>query len=553
MRIVSMKPNRSAVLPALLAAALVAAGAGGYLSLRDDDENPNEARDRLVRACDVPLEILERVKRGYVPGRSGDVLTIERYPNLYANRHSTPFPYTQNVPLVLYGPGYIKPGFISDRDVTVADIAPTYAELLGFDEFPRREGRSLDDALLSQSERNGVPKLMFTLVWDGGGDDLLERWPRAWPELKALQARGATYSNATVGSSPSITPAVHATIGTGAFPQTHGLPDIRMRVKGKMVDAYQGISPRFLWPKTLAELWDEANENAALVGLLARDAWHLGMIGHGAFLREGDRDIAVLDALGRIAFHTNERFYTLPDYVDLDGLEEAVAGLDQRDGAADERWLGNPLVLADGKIRYTPAWPVLQTQRILEILGNEGFGRDDVADLFFTNYKTTDLAGHEWNLVEPEVRDALKSQDAEIPVLIDALDRMVGKRNYVLALTADHGITPYPEVLEGWPIDVRELTADLERKLDRKTPHRDLVLANRGYQVTLVKAEMRKNRVTAADVARWIRGYRLGDNVPTGKRIPESFVGREDERLYLTALTPAEVTDALACARSRAR
>ncbi len=536
----------------VLAAALVVAGTGGYLWLRDDGSSSDGERTLAVRACEVPLPILERVKRGYVAGRSGDVLTIERYPNLYENRHSTPFPYTQNVPLVLYGPGYIRRGFTSDRDVTVADIAPTFAELLGFDDFPRREGRPLEDALLRESQRNGVPKLIFTVVWDGGGDDLLGEWPTAWPELKSLQAEGASYSEATVGSSPSITPAVHATIGTGAFPQTHGLPDIKMRVNGKMVDAYAGTSPKFLWPKTLADLWDAANGNAPLVGMLARDAWHLGMIGHGAFLPEGDRDIAVLDALGSIAFHTNKRYYSLPGYVDLGGLEEAVAQLDQRDGAADARWLGNPLILADGKIRYTPAWPVLQTQKIVEIIGNEGFGLDDVPDLFFTNYKTTDLAGHEWNLVEPELRDALRAQDAEIPVLIDALDRMVGKRNYVLALTADHGITPYPEVLGGWPINVRELTRDLERELDRATPRRSLVQANRGYQITLDKRELRKNGVTARDVAEWVRAYRLGANVPRGEEVTESFVGREDERLYLTALTPHEVEDALVCARSRA-
>jgi predicted AlkP superfamily pyrophosphatase or phosphodiesterase len=548
----TVKRNRSPAVLAVLVAALIVAGTSGYLFLRDDVGSSESERTLAVRACEVPVPILERVKRGYVPGRSGDVLTIERYPNLYGNRHSTPFPYTQNVPLVLYGPGFIRRGFTSDRNVTLADIAPTYAELLGFEDFPRREGRPLDDALLPVSQRNGVPKLIFTLVWDGGGDDLLDQWPKAWPELKSLRAEGASYSKATVGSSPSITPAIHATIGTGAFPQTHGLPDIRMRVKGEIVDAYDGTSPKFLWPKTLADLWDAANDNAPLVGMLARDSWHLGMIGHGAFLPEGDRDIAVLDALGRIAFHTNERYYTMPDYVDLGGLEEAVAQLDQRDGAADARWLGNPLIPEDGKIRYTPAWPVLQTQKVVEIIRNEGFGRDDVPDLFFTNYKTTDLAGHEWNLVEPEVRDALRGQDAEIPVLIDALDRMVGKRNYVLALTADHGITPYPEVLGGWPINTREMTTDLERELDRATPRRSLVLANRGYQIMLDRREMRRNGVTARDVAQWVRAYRLGENVPRDEDVTGSFVGREDERLYLTALTPNEVEDALACARSRA-
>jgi hypothetical protein len=68
----------------------------------------------------------------------------------------------------------------------------------------------------------------------------------------------------------------------------------------------------------------------------------------------------------------------------------------------------------------------------------------------------------------------------------------------------------------------------------------------------LDKREMRRNGVTARDVAQWVRAYRLGDNVPRGEEVAQSFIGHEDERLYLTALTPHEVEDALACARSRA-
>lgn len=526
--------------------------AGGYLLFGRNHPDGNLERTRAVTACEVPVEILRRVKRGYVPGRSGDVLTIERFPNLYGNRHSTPFPYTQEVPLVLYGPGFIKEGFVSKRDVTVADIAPTFAELLRFDDFPKREGRPLDDALLPEAERNGTPKLIFTLVWDGGGDDALEQWPNAWPELERLQGDGARYTNATVGSSPSNTPPIHATIGTGAFPQTHGIPDTRIRVQGRVIDSWERASPRYLRSKTIADLWDAANGNRPLIGILARDAWHLGMIGHGDYLTEGDRDIAVLDNLGDVVFRESVGFYEVPPYIDLDGLKEAIAEVDKRDGQADQRWLGNALVPIDGRIRYTPAWSILQTQKIVEILENEEFGVDDVPDLFYTNYKSTDLAGHEWNMVEPEVRDVLKEQDAQIPLIIDALDRLVGRRNYVLALTADHGMTPYPEELGGWPINVREVIADIHRAFDKATPQRDLVLSNRGYQIMLDHKEMKRNGVTASEIARWIRAYRLGDNVPRGEQIDEGFEGHESERLYTTALTPRALRNALACARERA-
>src|SRR3712207_7781090 len=96
---------------------------------------------------------------------SGEVLAIERLPHQWGSRHSTPYPYTQDVPLVLYGPGLIEPGEYDATDVTVADLAPTFAALLDYDDFPDRDGRSLDEALAPAASRD-VPRLIFTMVWE---------------------------------------------------------------------------------------------------------------------------------------------------------------------------------------------------------------------------------------------------------------------------------------------------------------------------------------------------------------------------------------------------
>ncbi|HEX2051520.1 MAG TPA: alkaline phosphatase family protein [Actinomycetota bacterium] len=533
---------------AAVAVALAVGAAAVALTRATEDERA--ARDDgapAVRPCDVDRRLLERVARGYVPHRSGDVVTIERLPHGYGTRHSTPYPYTQEVPLLLYGPGYVRAGVAPRRPVTVADLAPTYAELLGFDAFPRRDGRVLRDALVPAAERPVPPAVIVTVVWDGGGDNVLRQWPGAWPRLRALARRAAWYRNATVGSSPSITPSVHATIGTGAFPSGHGIPDIKMRVGARIVDAWEGESPRNLRMRTLADLFDAAHGNEPLVGLVARDFWHAGMIGHGSFLPEGDRDVAVLDDLDAVEFHTNERFYELPPYLlGVDGLDALVDELDQRDGRADGRWLGNPLVF-DGRIRQTPAWSVLQTRKIVQLLRTEGFGADDVPDLFFTNYKSVDLAGHYWDLYAPEVRDDLAEQDRQLALLVDTLDRVVGRGRYVLALTADHGLAPHPGSRDGWSIDAAEMKADVERALAPRS-RRPLVVSHRGYQLYLDHGVMRAEGVSADDVAAFVRDYRLGDNVSDANRsrLPK-FDDRRRERLYLTALTPEELFDALDC------
>lgn len=546
------KRRRSRALPVALVLLLGVAGGGGYLLLRSSADDEPSPKERLVSACDIDVAILERMWNGYVPNRSGDMISVEHMPNQYSTRHSSPWPYHQNVPLVLYGPGFIRSGRAVDRSVTLADLAPTYAKLLGFDEFPQRDGRVLQEALKPERKRNGVPKLIFTLVWDGGGDNVLERWPDDWPELAAFRGRGTEYTEATVGSTPSITPAIHATIGTGSFPHTHGITDTRMRVKGKMIDPWEHTSPERLRSKTLGDLWDAANGNLPLVGMMARDAWHLGMLGHGAYLPEGDLDHAVMDELGGVEFRTNEDYYSLPEYLlGLEGLDDAIAEVDQRDGESDAQWLGNPLDASEGQIRFTPAWSIFQTEKMVELLDNEGYGTDDVPDLFYANYKAIDLAGHFWNMVDPEVQENLRETDAQLPLIVEALDRLVGPDSYVLALTADHGMTPTAEVSGGWDIETRDMSADIEKRFDHVTPDEPLIQSNRGYQIMLDRKEMERNDVTAAEVAEFVRDYRIRDNVTDTNEVGPSFEGRENERLFLTALTPDALKDALKCARGR--
>jgi Type I phosphodiesterase / nucleotide pyrophosphatase len=281
--------------------------------------------------------------------------------------------------------------------------------------------------------------------------------------------------------------------------------------------------------------------------------WHLGMIGHGSYLPGGDKDIAVLDDFGGVNFRTNPHYYTLPGYLDnTAGLTQAVSEVDRRDGKADNRWLGNPIFDYDPRVRYTPAWSIYQSERIVELLRRERFGHDSMPDLFFTNYKTTDLAGHQWWINSPEERDDLAEQDRQVPLLIRALNHLVGRRNYVLAITADHGLQPPPSQSHGWSIDVDDMTKDIERHFDTVSDGASLVRGNRGYQIFLNHREMRENHVGASDVAAFVRNYRIEDNIAPSGEVPPLFADRVKERLYLTALTPRGLRAALKCARRKA-
>ncbi|HXF72431.1 MAG TPA: alkaline phosphatase family protein, partial [Actinomycetota bacterium] len=303
------------------------------------------------RVCAVDRELLVRIARGTRPDRSGEIQLLPREPSFVSGglSHAGPWDYVQRVPMLWYGPGFIRPG-VYRRPVTLADVAPTQAALLRFP-FHAPDGRPLDEALLPGRV---VPRLLVTLVWDAAGRDVLEAWPRAWPFLRSLARRGAWFERATAGASPANTPPSHATIGTGALPATNGVMDEYLRM-GRAVFKPYDMGPGVLIRPTLADLYDRARGNRPLVGTVATLDPHLGMMSHGSLWGGGDRDLAVTRQLegsgkgGAEGFTWNltaamAPFYRFPPYVNrVGGFEEDVRRLDQADGALDGRWRDNDI------------------------------------------------------------------------------------------------------------------------------------------------------------------------------------------------------------------
>jgi len=285
------------------------------------------------QACGLDPDWLLRTQRGYFEERSGQIALLPRTPAYMASggggwSHSGPWPYLQDVPLVFYGPGVIDEGITSDRPVTTADIAPTIAGLLK-GRLGETDGEALPEVIGSeaQSIERPAPKLVLTIVWDGGGWNTLDLWDESWPNLERIMNEGVSFTEATVGSNPSVTPAVHSTIGTGLFPDTHGITGVPVRdEQGEVVDSFlKGESSRFLQAPALAELWDERNGGRAEIGMFGYEPWHLGMIGQGAERAGGDKDDALWLDTEANEWITNDEHYTLPSSVPAtEGLEQHV-------------------------------------------------------------------------------------------------------------------------------------------------------------------------------------------------------------------------------------
>lgn len=529
--------------------------------------SPKEGTDRtftprapyLKGACELPRQWALETYRGWRPGlsRSTDLITIPAPRNYmgtwYTTSHAGPYGYLQKVPLLFYGPGFIRS--LGDREhlggVSLADVAPTLAQLLGL-EMPRATGTPIPGILKTEAVTS--PKLILTVTIDGGGWNVLNRWPDAWPHLRKLMSRGANLQGVRVGSSPSVTPPIHANLSTGAWPRRHGVPAIVLRSDGGEItgafrdfdnDEVIPLDPnRNLRAPTVGDLWDKAMGNRPKVGLIAAGNYPLGMLGHGAALPGGDRDFAALLA-ARGRFTTDRRFYSLPAYVNAGGdpLPTYEDTLDRIDGQADGLWQGH--ALDELTAAQSPVLGPWETHIALDVLRRERYGRDDVTDLFYVHYKSPDHAGHKWNMISPEMNDVLRSVDAGIGELVDWLNHSVGRDGYVLLVTADHGQTPLQA--GGWPISQNELFADIESRFDHVEDGETIIQSSSANVLFTDKAEMKVNDVSPEEIASWLSRYTIADNLSFGSSLPEGYADRGDDLVYSAAFPGRAVTRVAMC------
>ena len=507
-------------------------------------------RSFSAQMCGLPDEWLTRIQRGHREGRSGDISILAQDPAYFGSSaggwsHSGPQPHLQEIPLVFYGPGIIEPQAPIDRPVTLADVAPTTATLMK-GSIASDDGMALPEVaqLDAKSLETGPPKLIVTVVLDGGGWNVLEQWPGDWANLLDMIEGGVSYENATVGSSPSVTPSVHTTIGTGVFPRTHGITDIPIRDEdGAIVDAFvDGESSRLIDVPTVAERWDEQTGNKALVGMVGYEPWHLGMIGQGAEKTGGDKDHAVWLDTDTNEWKTNPAYYSLPAAIaETEGLEDDLEKLDAEDGAVDGAWGEHEILEDRSRWEEVPAFIRFHGRVMQNLVRDEGYGEDDVTDLLYTNFKQIDRVGHYFNMDSEEVNESLLVTDEVLGEFVDFLDAEVGTGNYVVVVTADHGQQPDAPDINGFSINPKELQQDLEAEFG------PVVETIRPTEVFLNHEAVENQETSVEEIARWLASYDLAANVSGGN----AYTGRFDPSDPILSLAvPSHALDEASCVAS---
>jgi hypothetical protein len=509
-------------------------------------------RDLVRAACGLPHQWLLRTWRGWWPDRSGNLQIVPLQPNFVGSGlpHVGPWPYVQDVPMLWYGPGHIRAQGSVARPVTTVGIAPTQAVLLD-QPFQAPDGQPMQEAIVPDA--GSPPRLIVTIVWDAAGRNVLDAHPDAWPFLESLIDKGTWYEDMTVGSSPTSTAQIHANMGTGAFPNHHGLVGHRLDVGGRLAGPW-AHGPNLILTPMLADVYDAARGNRPLVGLTGTVNIHFGMMSHGSFFAGGDRDIAMTRSVVDGKTLTDEGFewnlpatsrpyYRLPPYLaEVPGFEDDVRAIDAEDGRIDGRWRDNEIEQLLGGFD-TPARIPYQ-QRVLETLvEQEGFGADEVPDLLFANFKQIDYISHVWTMNSPEMRDAVEWQDAALRDLVRFLNRQVGRGEWVLALTADHGAIPDPAVSGAFSISTSAIASGINAAFDADGDDRPVVRLIQPTQIYLDEAELEEKGHTLEDVARWVTGLTKADTAPSGVTVPASASGD----LVFEAAFPSSLMRDLPC------
>lgn len=335
------------------------------------------------------------------------------------------------------------------------------------------------------------PRLAVVIVVDQLGVDAFHERP-VTGGIKRLVREGYTFWEARYEAAPTITSVGHATIMTGSYGATHGIvsndwidaasgkprlstEDPTYSVLGRESHGRDGTAPTWLMAPTLADMARLANEKGLALSVSAKD--------RSAILCAGHAGLAVWFDAER-PFFTTSTFYAKEPPAFLapsnQKLVELMAkkaftwglpggGITGKSPALPSR-TNDSEPFAEAK-ELQPILDTLEVDVALDGVKALGLGRDDVPDVLTVSFSGHDRIGHEFGADSTESRAEYAHIDQEIGRLLTGLDALVGKGRYVVALTADHGVAPVPELAQARGLDagrfqMSKLAAALDAELD---------------------------------------------------------------------------------------
>lgn len=314
------------------------------------------------------------------------------------------------------------------------------------------------------------PSLVVMITVDQLRPDYLDRWRGQFTGgLARLLDGGAVFTRAYQDHAITETAPGHASVLSGRFPRstgitmnTLGVEDAEMPLVGV---SGPGASPRRFRGTALFDWMQAATPASRALSVSMKD--------RGAILPVGRARQSVF-WYGADGGFTTSRYYadTLPTWlqrVNGRGMARRLAGaawtlllpdsayaepdsVPPEGGGRDMTFphrIPADTTAAVAYVRATPWMDEITAAVALEGVAAMDLGRGPAPDLLAVSFSGTDVIGHRWGPDSREIHDQILQLDRILGRFLDSLSRLRDPATIAIALTADHGVTPYPERAAG--------------------------------------------------------------------------------------------------------
>jgi predicted AlkP superfamily pyrophosphatase or phosphodiesterase len=121
-----------------------------------------------------------------------------------------------------------------------------------------------------------------------------------------------------------------------------------------------------------------------------------------------------------------------------------------------------------GQWTTSPFADTYLTQLAESAVESLGLGKGGGVDYLGVSYSPVDYVGHAFGPRSREIQDILVRLDQDLGELFACLDKKVGRGNYVVAFSADHGVVPVPEDMQKTGADAGVLhLPEVQEKIEK--------------------------------------------------------------------------------------
>ncbi len=283
------------------------------------------------------------------------------------------------------------------------------------------------------------PKLVVGLVVDQMRWDYLYYYHEQYRKdgLRRLLDEGYSFENTMINYVPTVTAIGHASIYTGSVPALHGIAGNNFLIDNKPTyccadstvlgvgsDSKEGrMSPRNLIASGMGDMLRIATDyQGKVIGVALKDRAAILPAGHAAN--------------AAYWWDTSAGHFITSTYY----MNELPAWVDK---------VNKQIGTKPGYDVKTSVEGVTKTfQMAKAAIENEQLGQDAITDMLALSVSSTDAIGHTFGTRGKENHDAYMELDKQVADFLNFLDNKVGRGNYLLFLSADHGAAHNPNVLK---------------------------------------------------------------------------------------------------------